>query len=133
MEKLKKSGLYFIFPLISFWLPFLCVMLDQYGWVAIDDLFLKGFWINSVLLYNPVTIAIVSVVFGLKRGFDWRFPLLLILLFSINVVVSYFLNSAGMEIYLPIYGLISLLFLGMGDGLKLLKRLLNRSSQFETI
>ncbi len=122
MEKLKKSGLYCIFPLISFWLPFLCVMLDHYGLITIDDLFLKGFWINSLLLYNPVTIAIVSVAFGLKRGFDWRFPLLLVLLFGVNVVVSYFLNSAGMEIYLLIYGVISLLFLGMGAGLKLLKR-----------
>lgn len=57
-----------------------------------------------LLLLIPITCFLISLIYGIKNLFDWRFPILVMLLFIPTIFLFYNESAA---IYSLIYGFIA--------------------------
>ena len=114
MKQIKTSFLYSLIPFAMAFLP------DIYGAFARseDYLLVKGFHVNMILLYLPLAYALLSFIFGWRKGISLIFPVVLLLMFIPRIIWDYTHNTAGTEVYLVIYGIIILLFMFLGWGLR---------------
>lgn len=114
MKHVKTSFLYSLIPSVMAFLP------DIYGVFARpeDYLLVKGFHINTILVYLPLTYALISFIFGWRKGVSFIFPVVLLLMFISRIIWDYTHNTAGTEVYLVIYGSIILLFMILGWGVR---------------
>lgn len=114
MKHLKTSFIYGLFPLFISFLPYI------YGAFAKpeDYLLVKAFDLDVLLFYLPLSYAILSFLFGWRKGFSLIFPVISLLMFVPVIIWAYTYHAAGTEIYLLIYGIISLVFMFLGWGIK---------------
>ncbi|MGT2911167.1 hypothetical protein ACVR1I_05575 [Streptococcus cameli] len=116
---MKKYFWYIFFPFLTYWIPDGYNLLAGIGLFEFDQLFSKGLMVNTLLLYNPLVIALSSLVFGIKHGFSWKLPVFIGLSWLPYVIyVPFFYNASGTEAYLIPYILISLVFVGIGSLIK---------------
>ena len=102
MKKTRRMLPYWIVVILTFYLlPFL-----------IND---TGSAMLILLIVVPVMCLIVSLIYGLKNLFDWLFPLLVMLLFVPSIFIFY---NESASIYIPTYGIISLIGIFLGSLLK---------------
>lgn len=118
MKHMKTSFFYSLFPSVMAFLP------NIYGAFARseDYLLVKEFHMNMILLYLPLTYALLSFIFGWRKGFSLVFPLVLLAMFIPRIIWDYTHHTAGTEIYLVVYGVIILLFMLLGWGLRNLQQ-----------
>ncbi|HFH9837068.1 TPA: hypothetical protein ACGOVD_000554 [Streptococcus suis] len=108
---MKNSGKIFWYILPTLLVYYLVPVLIMYS--PLDDLTIKGLLINLILVYQPILILLISIIYTVKHGFSWWFPLLQGLLY-LPVDTLIFPNAEGSEIYVIPYILIG--FLGVGVG-----------------
>ncbi|HFI0056827.1 TPA: hypothetical protein ACGORZ_001165 [Streptococcus suis] len=107
---MKNSGKIFWYILPTLLVYYLVPVLIMYS--PLDDLTIKGLLINLILL--------ISIIYTVKHGFSWWFPLLQGL-FYLPVDTLIFPNAEGSEIYVIPYILVG--FLGAGVGVLMRKML----------
>lgn len=116
---MKKYFWPVLISFITFWVEAIYYHLAHLGAFNFDDMLHKGLVVNGLLLYNPVVIALSSLIFGVKNGFSWKLPVFIGLSFLPYVIyVPFFYNASGTEAYLIPYTLISLVFVGLGSLIK---------------
>lgn len=98
MEKLKKMLPYLAVIVLTFYiLPFL-----------IED---TGSALFILLEVFPLICFIVSLINGLKKSFNWLFPLLVMLTFASSIFIFY---NESATIYILAYGIISIIGNSLG-------------------
>ena len=105
MEKIRNMTAYLIVIIFLFYiLP-----------LIIKD---TGSGMLVLLLLIPITCFLISLIYGIKNLFDWRFPILVMLLFIPTIFLFYNESAA---IYSLIYGCIAAFgsFLGSAVSKKL--------------
>ncbi|HFR3797564.1 TPA: hypothetical protein ACHVHO_001544 [Streptococcus suis] len=120
---MKNSGKIFWYILPTLLVYYLVPVLIMYS--PLDDLTIKGLLINLILVYQPILILLISIIYTVKHGFSWWFPLLQGL-FYLPVDALIFPNAEGAEIYLVPYILVS--FIGAGVGVLIRKIIRNGKS-----
>ncbi|HFR4576267.1 TPA: hypothetical protein ACHWJ6_000605 [Streptococcus suis] len=120
---MKNSGKIFWYILPTLLVYYLVPVLIMYS--PLDDLTIKGLLINLILVYQPILILLISIIYTVKHGFSWWFPLVIGLLY-LPVDTLIFPNAEGAEIYLIPYILVS--FIGAGVGVLIRKIISNGKS-----
>ncbi len=116
---MKKYVWYVLIPFLVYWIEAIYYHLSHLGIFSFDEMFHKGLMVNGLFLYNPAIIALSSLVFGIRHGFSWKWPVLIGLSWLPYVFyIPLFYNAEGAEVYLLPYTLISLIFIGLGSLLK---------------
>lgn len=98
MNKLRKMFPYLMaITFVFYFLPFL-----------IKD---TGSGMFILLFGIPIICFIISLIYGIKKSFDWLYPLFIMLLFVPTIFIFY---NESATIYILVYGIISLIgnFLG---------------------
>lgn len=108
MRQVRKLGWYILPVLVVYYLVPVLIMHSP-----LDDLTIKGLLINLILVYQPILILLVSIIYTAKHGFSWWLPLVLGFLY-LPVDTLIFPNAEGAEIYVIPYILVG--FLGAGVG-----------------
>lgn len=115
MKKLLQILPYLILPILSFWSAQVYLLLTMLGILSYDDMIYKNCLVSSILFFNPLVVASISFIYALINGVNWLFPIVIIFSFLPTMGYYYFLtNSAGIEVYLLIYSLLSLFALCVG-------------------
>lgn len=114
MKHVKTSFLYSLIPFVMAFLP------DIYGAFARpeDYVLVKGFHVSMILLYLPFAYALLSFIYGWRKGFSFIFPVVMLLMFIPRIIWDYTHHTAGTEFYLMVYGVIILIFLFLGWGVR---------------
>lgn len=120
MREVRKLVWYILPVLVVYYLVPVLIMYSP-----LDDLTIKGLLIDLLLVYQPVLIFILSIIYTAKHGFSWWFPLMLGLLY-LPVDSLIFPNAEGSEIYVIPYILVG--FLGAGVGILMRKMKINRAN-----
>ncbi|WP_422803185.1 hypothetical protein [Streptococcus sp. FT1-106] len=115
MKKLLQILPYLILPILSFWSAQVYLLLTMLGILSYDDMIYKNCLVSSILFFNPLVVASISFIYALINGVNWLFPIVIIFSFLPTMGYYYFFtNSAGIEVYLLIYSLLSLFALCVG-------------------
>ncbi|HGF1449815.1 TPA: hypothetical protein ACF9FI_001509 [Streptococcus suis] len=109
---MKDGGklVWYLFPICLVYYLVPIIMLRT----PLDDLIIKGFIINLLLVYQPVLILLISAIYSAKHGFSWWFPLVLGLLY-LPVDSMFFPHAEGAEVYVLPYMVVG--FLGSNIGI----------------
>lgn len=74
---------------------------------------------SSLIGYAPVVVGCMSLLYGMRQGFSLVLPVLVMLSFVPTIAYTYLLTtSSGVEIFLWIYGLVSLFAVSLGAGFR---------------
>lgn len=112
---------YLIFPVLTYWSSSAYGLVMTAGLLPYDEMALKGLMVSNLVVFSPAAVVLVSLIYGLRRGFSLGLPVLLVLLYLPYVAFIYLTtNSVGIEVYVLIYGILSLLAVSLGAGLRLL-------------
>ncbi|MGT2666561.1 hypothetical protein ACVRYP_04500 [Streptococcus rifensis] len=116
---MKKYLPFVLIPFLIYWTEAIYYHLAHLGMLRFDEMLHKALVVNGLIIYNPVIIALSSLIFGVKYGFSWKLPVLIGLSWLPYIFyIPLFYNAAGIEVYLFPYTLISLVFLGLGSLVK---------------
>ncbi|MGT2896458.1 hypothetical protein ACVRZR_08835 [Streptococcus entericus] len=134
---------------ITYWLSEIYYLLMIVGFAPYDYLVLKGLAVSNLLVFTPIIIIIVSFHYGVKNGISLTLPILLAVAYlpsldftgsvtdrvaKIKKVFLYVLyiysvtHSTGIEIYLLIYGVLSLMAVATGEWLRLILKKMRQKS-----
>lgn len=112
---------YLIFPVLTYWSSSIYGLVMTAGLLPYDEMALKSMMVSNLVVFSPGAVVLVSLIYGLRRGFSLSLPVLLALLYLPYVAFIYLTtNSVGIEVYVLIYGILSLLAVSLGAGLRLL-------------
>lgn len=112
---------YLIFPVLTYWSSSIYGLVMTAGLLPYDEMALKSMMVSNLVVFSPASVVLVSLIYGLRRGFSLVLPVLLALLYLPYVAFIYLTtNSVGIEVYVLIYGILSLLAVSLGAGLRLL-------------
>lgn len=110
---------YLIFPVLTYWSSSVYGLVMTAGLLPYDELALKSMMVSNLVVFSPGSVVLASLIYGLKRGFSLILPVLLALLYLPYVSFIYLTtNSAGIEVYALIYGILSLLVVSLGAGFR---------------
>lgn len=112
---------YLILPVLTYWSSSAYGLVMTAGLLPYDEMALKGLMVSNLVVFSPAAVVLVSLIYGLRIGFSLGLPVLLALLYLPYVAFIYLTtNSVGIEVYVLIYGVLSLLAVSLGAGLRLL-------------
>lgn len=112
LEKTSITSLICFFP---FWVGEVTAVLMSLGVIPHDDYLVTDVMMSSFIGYAPVVVGFVSLLYGMRRGFSLVLPVLVMLSFVPTIAYTYLLTtSSGVEIFLWIYGLVSLFAVSLG-------------------
>lgn len=118
-QRLVAMLSYLILPVFVYWVPELYRLLAFFGFLSDDTMTYKGLMVTTLLVWTPLIVGLVSVVHGLHRGFTVWLPIAVMALFVPTILYTYLVNHAhGIEVYTWYYGLVSLLGLLLGVGMR---------------
>lgn len=111
MDRQYKHSLpYLFFPFLVFWAGEVTAVLMSLGVIPHDDYLVTDVMLSSLIGYAAVVVGFASLLYGMRRGFSLDLPVLVMLSVVPTIAYTYLLtNSSGVEIFLWIYGLVSLL------------------------
>lgn len=78
--------------------------------LPVDDLLRKALYVNNILLYTPLIILLLSLVYAGIYGFSWRFSVWTTILFFATILVW----DEWILVYQVVYFLLSLLGNALG-------------------
>lgn len=116
---MKKWQATWPYILVLIFLYYICPLL--FPILPLDDLTLKSLSISHLLIYQPLLILFLSMLYSGKHDFYWLMPIVVGLLFwPVDVLV--YPNAEGAEAYVLPYALISLVGCLIGHGFYSLKK-----------
>ncbi|MCC8169798.1 MAG: hypothetical protein LIO59_05470 [Oscillospiraceae bacterium] len=113
---MEKAKMYFIAALLMFHIiPLFFVFMGENGRMILAQMFMY--------MLNPIFLFAVGFFYGIRNGFDWKFPLILTVVSTISIVMYYDFENInyvmlGFSVSLCVYAVFSYLSTLLGGFLK---------------
>lgn len=113
---MESAKMYIITALLMFHIiPLFFVFMGENGRMMLAQLFM--------FMLNPIFLFAVGFFYGVRNGFDWKYPLILTVLSSISIVMYYDFETAyhvalGLSVSFCVYIIFSYLSTLLGGFVK---------------